>query len=741
MVHESTRTSSQLRPRWSVLARNMAVYLLITAACIGAVGILAVRFSSDHILRQVAVSNQRALESKQAIIEERLRKVDNITYQTMYDESTFQLLWTGDVVTSTLLTMRDVIRGFQSVVRSHPWISSIYLYDTRHDYVLSDTKADKESFGDPLIFTTPPRDELSMIGPRALDDRLVVSFRRSFPFFSRRLTGYVVVNADYVGFFDMLAADDDQAQFVVIDATGKTIYPSGRSPLEDKASAVLAADGDGATITIGEHRYSTVHDSIAPLGWHLVYLQSYDHVVGAAALVRRLILASVGVVVVVSALLLWLTTRRLQQPLSVLVKHARGLVGPSAMGQNEYEVLDAAIRQLLTKNLELSERYKAALPYFRKYSLEEFLHTKSWDAERFEAILSTLGVHLRRSHLHVAIVESRAGETDIALRRSIESYLKSHDETLAFLAAEAHGSRVTLIVNTDADTRTVYTVLSGLRDYLAEQSHRVSLAMSAQFDFTAEIPEHFAEVEEQLEHRSFFGDDQVIYDFGRGRHPEGGPAKELPIAPVLDAVRAQDRESALGALRDFSDAIGQRSAGDATYARFAFFELALAIEGILPETTWGEDGVDRRHRFYKRIHDSEHTGELDAFLEEIVTTTIQQLHRVKSEHHEELVRRSIDYLEKHLGESVSVDDVAEAVFISGRYLNQIFKTHTGNTVFEHLSLMRVHRAEDLLIDPSLQIQEIAARVGYGNVQSFIRLFKRHHGMTPVEYRRVAGQSA
>jgi two-component system, response regulator YesN len=394
-----------------------------------------------------------------------------------------------------------------------------------------------------------------------------------------------------------------------------------------------------------------------------------------------------------------------------------------------------------SQNLELSERYKAALPYFRKYSLEELLHTNSWDAERFEAILSTLGVHLRRSHLHVAIVESRTGTTDVMLRRSIESYLKSHEETMAFVAAEAHGTRVTLIVNTDADTRTVYTVLSGLRDSLAEQSYRVSLAMSAQFDFTAEIPEHFAEVEEQLEHRSFFGDDQVIYDFSRGRNPERAPAQELPIAPVLDAVRAQDREAAVGALRDFSDAIGQRSAGDATYARFAFLELALAVGGILPETAWGEGEIDRRHRFCKRIHDSEHTGELDAFLEEIVTTTIQQLHRVKSEHHEELVRRSMDYMEAHLAESISVEDVAEAVFISGRYLNTIFKNHTGTTVFEHLSIIRLRRAEELLRDPSLQIQEIATRVGYGNVQSFIRLFKRHHGMTPVEYRRVAGRSA
>jgi two-component system, response regulator YesN len=726
---------------WSVLVRNIVVYLAITAACLGAVGFLAVRFSSEHIIRQTAVSSRRELGSKVAILEERLDKVDNLTYQTVYNDKVFRLIWSGDSGASSLLVMRDVIRSFESIVQSHEWITSIHFYDSRHDYVLGDTKTDKASFSDQSILAVPKRDELSVIGRRTTNGARVLSFMRSFPFFSRRLTAFVVVNVDYDAFFDALAFVDESSRFVVVDELGEIVYPRSAAPLGTDPTAVLAADPAGATMTIGETRYSVVQDRTETLEWRVLYLQPYDEVVSAAALVRRLILVSVTGVLILSGFLLWATTRRLQAPLSMLVKQARGLLGPAAREQNEYEVVDAAIRALLAKNLELDERYRTALPYFRKYSLEEFLHTESWDTERFDAILSVLGVHLRRSHLHVAIAETRQQQKGSLLRRSIESYLQSHEETLTFVAAETHDGRVATIVNTDSDSHTVYVILSGLRDFLSERDLEVSLALSTQFDDTTEIPAHFAEAEEQLEHRAFFGDDAVIYDFNRAAESDRTEALDLGDEPVLAAIRDQDEERAAAALREFSRTARDRSEDDVTYVRFAFYELGLLIDGILPSSARDEDAPERRRRLYAVVHDSSHTEELVTLLEREIRTTIRELHRVKSEHHEDLVRRSIDYLEEHLAESISVEDVAEAVFISGRYLNMVFKAHTGSTVFEHLSTLRLHRAEELLHDPSLQVQEVAARVGYGNVQSFTRLFKRHHGMTPVEYRRAANQSA
>lgn len=44
------------------------------------------------------------------------------------------------------------------------------------------------------------------------------------------------------------------------------------------------------------------------------------------------------------------------------------------------------------------------------------------------------------------------------------------------------------------------------------------------------------------------------------------------------------------------------------------------------------------------------------------------------------------------------------------------------------------RAKELLADPAVKLAEIAELVGMGNVQSFIRAFKKYEGMTPGQYR-------
>lgn len=54
---------------------------------------------------------------------------------------------------------------------------------------------------------------------------------------------------------------------------------------------------------------------------------------------------------------------------------------------------------------------------------------------------------------------------------------------------------------------------------------------------------------------------------------------------------------------------------------------------------------------------------------------------------------------------------------------------------DYLNNLRIEHAKELLISLDLRVQEIALQVGYLNVNSFIRMFKRASGLTPGEYRK------
>jgi YesN/AraC family two-component response regulator len=71
-----------------------------------------------------------------------------------------------------------------------------------------------------------------------------------------------------------------------------------------------------------------------------------------------------------------------------------------------------------------------------------------------------------------------------------------------------------------------------------------------------------------------------------------------------------------------------------------------------------------------------------------------------------------------------------------RKLTEVFREHVGMSVYEYLNELRMEVGRQLLEASDIQIQVIAARVGYSNAGDFTRAFRRRFGVGPREYRQV-----
>jgi len=98
----------------------------------------------------------------------------------------------------------------------------------------------------------------------------------------------------------------------------------------------------------------------------------------------------------------------------------------------------------------------------------------------------------------------------------------------------------------------------------------------------------------------------------------------------------------------------------------------------------------------------------------------------------------VSYVDTHLSEDISLDLIADKLNLTAGYLSTYFKEKTGTNFSEYLNGLRVQRAKELLRNLDTKIQEASLQVGYQNVNSFIRMFKRYSGMTPGEYRKKYG---
>jgi AraC-like DNA-binding protein len=101
----------------------------------------------------------------------------------------------------------------------------------------------------------------------------------------------------------------------------------------------------------------------------------------------------------------------------------------------------------------------------------------------------------------------------------------------------------------------------------------------------------------------------------------------------------------------------------------------------------------------------------------------------------------LDYVNQHLSEDIYVELLADRLNLSSGYLSTYFKDKTGMNIVDYINETRIMKASTLLADNKLKIQDVSEAVGYRNITSFNRMFKKYMGLTPSEFRRRQGADA
>ena len=82
----------------------------------------------------------------------------------------------------------------------------------------------------------------------------------------------------------------------------------------------------------------------------------------------------------------------------------------------------------------------------------------------------------------------------------------------------------------------------------------------------------------------------------------------------------------------------------------------------------------------------------------------------------------------------SIEQIADKMLVSQRYLSDTLKKETGKTTTEHLHLHLIDEAKNILLQPNKSIAEVAYELGFEYPPYFSRLFKKKQGISPTEYR-------
>ncbi len=119
-------------------------------------------------------------------------------------------------------------------------------------------------------------------------------------------------------------------------------------------------------------------------------------------------------------------------------------------------------------------------------------------------------------------------------------------------------------------------------------------------------------------------------------------------------------------------------------------------------------------------------------------TAKSTLSGMNSARHEDIAASVERFLCAQLHRTLTRAEVAAVVRLSEPQLARVFRAATGRTVMERLTELRLARAKELLLEPDASVSHVAGAVGFASFSHFARLFRRHVGVPPSDYRRGRG---
>lgn len=99
------------------------------------------------------------------------------------------------------------------------------------------------------------------------------------------------------------------------------------------------------------------------------------------------------------------------------------------------------------------------------------------------------------------------------------------------------------------------------------------------------------------------------------------------------------------------------------------------------------------------------------------------------------VHEATSYIKEHYNEDLSLQSIADQLYVSRGYLSRIFNEVVGMKLTDYISIQRVNRAKWLLHNTDLSITEIAGSCGFESITYFEKIFNRIVKISPTKYRR------
>lgn len=431
---------------------------------------------------------------------------------------------------------------------------------------------------------------------------------------------------------------------------------------------------------------------------------------------------------------------------------------PKDIGELMEKLKDEIEKEIADKEdkEKLQRHYRDSMPILKESFLTSMI-LDTPDIHEIEKKVSFFEMDLHGSSFASAVIslntdsvgEELSSETDIelmkfAITNITQEILDKHSLGEAFLY-----DNMTVVVSgvDSADRATVCNKMISVLEEIRQNVEKflklsVTIGLGSIYNSLERMKESYRSAITALEYKLVLGSNKVI--FLDDIEPESTDTVILDDnkeRALISSIKFGKEQDVLQAVDGLFDHLTSVKAPIKEYYLY-FMEIITVLSklvrtfqvdvvNVLPENY----GIDQLIREFNTME------EVKQWLTKLCLELQVQVSSKRLNATQMLLEKAKDYIDKHYDDhELSVQKLADHLYISSSYLSLIFKKEANQTFLKHLIEVRLTAAKELLRDPSIKVTEVAERVGYPDVSYFSYFFKKNFGVSPREYRNKVGKA-
>lgn len=660
-----------------------------------------------------------------------------------------------DLSTDSLFQMKDMKKEIAYVENSCLPLENLWLYSSKEDLFITRyggfSRQDffKKQIALQRLSGTDFEEALSTAGPfryittsnfkSYYDSACILTFFRSITDYQNNVTGQMILNVRRSTFTDILDKAGLRKELTVflLDETGELICASeNASALTDRVENALQqlsdTDGTETELTLNGGAYTGWITRSSESGLRYMALIDQQELLRDVTHIRLVTLGLAVICILASAILAVCFTSQMFAPIRKIVRYIQAEQGENS-GYKDVFLIESFIDYMKSQNRQLQESIDSYALLMQESALTELLYSREQPMLELYRKANLLPA-FPYDFFTVAILSLAPDRGNFGEQADALSGREPFSSQLC-LKKVCQSERLILILNLRTEEeKLVHDFLEAFKQetecpdllYAYGKIHQTRSGIYDSFHQALNL---------LMVKPTAHGSDKEAY-------------KEALNASYITSFYPQELELKLirqMKSRDFDDGpktllyslFEKNSQGSDAALRLEslFIQLIMTANRILAEAQldgaalFGKDV--NQYRTLERLSAAEEKEQYILNLFQKLSVHIRSSRTGKTA---EIYQWMLEYVKEHYKEDLSLNELSYQLQLSPSYLSSIFKEYHHDTFLEYLNRYRIAQAKPLLLQTEESVTSVAQQVGYTNVNTFIRIFKKEEGVTPGQFR-------